>query len=164
MSVSHRSSLLGSAVLAGLLVAGLGACSGDDDDADAQRDESGEVTEGGDADVFEVGVGDCMGGDAPQGNVTSVQATPCEQPHESEIYFSHTIPGDTFPTDMTTIAEEQCMPAFQEFIGMPYEQSVIEVTTLEPTAESWSGGDRELLCVAVDPAGNVTGSLQGANR
>jgi hypothetical protein len=164
VSFSHRSSLLGSAVLAGLLVIGLGACSGDDDDSDAQRDESGDITEGGEADVFDIGVGDCMGGDAPQGNVTSVEAVPCDQPHDSEIYHSYTIPGDEFPGDMSTITQEQCLPAFQQFIGMAYEQSAIEVTTLEPTAESWEQGDRELLCVAVDPAGSVTGSLQGANR
>jgi Septum formation len=156
----HRpASLLGSAAIAGLLVVGLGACSDD-----PERDESGAVTEGGDESVFDVSVGDCMTDQASAGEVSDVPVVPCEQPHASEVFHTYEVPGDTFPGDFTQITTEQCMPAFQQFVGMAYEQSALEVTTLEPTSQTWAEGDRELVCIIVDPAGNVTGSLQGANR
>jgi hypothetical protein len=49
-------------------------------------------------------------------------------------------------------------------VGMSYDQSALEVTWLEPTEESWEAGDRELVCLITDPAGQTTGSLEGANR
>jgi hypothetical protein len=159
LSIHRPASLLGSAAIAGLLVVGLGACSDD-----PERDESGAVTEGGDESVFDVAVGDCLTDQASAGEVSDVPVVPCEQPHASEVYHTYEVPGDTFPGDFTQITTEQCMPAFQQFVGMAYEQSALEVTTLEPTSQTWAEGDRELVCIIVDPTGNVTGSLQGANR
>jgi hypothetical protein len=62
------------------------------------------------------------------------------------------------------IVEDQCLVEFESFVGMPYDQSALEVTWLEPTEESWEAGDRELVCMITDPAGQTTGSLEGANR
>jgi hypothetical protein len=160
VSFIHRpASLLGSAAVAGLLVVGLGACSDE-----PERDESGEVTEGGEESVFDIAVGDCLNSQSAAGTVSELPVVPCTEAHDSEVFHIYNVPGDTFPGDFTQMRDEQCMPAFQTFVGLPYDQSVIEVTTLEPTAETWADGDRELVCIAVDPAGNVTGSLQGANR
>ena len=159
MFVSHRpASLLGSAAIAGLLVVGLGACSDE-----PERDEAGEVTEGGDESVFEVAVGDCMT-DSGSGSVTDLPVVPCEEPHVGEVFHTFDVPGDDFPGDFTQAEEEQCLPAFQEFVGMAYDQSALVYTTLTPTSQSWADGDREVVCIIQDPAGNTTGSLQGANR
>jgi hypothetical protein len=163
---SRALSALAVTALGSLLTAGLGACSGDDE-PEAQRDEStNEVSEAGQSDVFEMKVGDCLSGDAPTGEVASVPVVPCAEAHDSEIFFSYTIPDGEFPTTeaMSAITDEQCLGAFESFVGLPYDQSVLEVTTLEPTSESWAQGDRELLCIVVDPAGGVTGSLAGAAR
>lgn len=62
------------------------------------------------------------------------------------------------------IVEDQGLAEFESFVGMPYDQSALEVTWLEPTEESWEAGDRELVCMITDPAGQTTGSLEGANR
>jgi len=156
----HRpASLLGSAAIAGLLVAGLGACSDE-----PERDDAGEVTESGDESVFEIAVGDCMADQSATGEVSDVPLVPCTEPHSSEVYHTYQVPDGDFPGDFTQVTEEQCMPAFQEFVGLDYNSSVLEITTLEPTSETWADGDRELVCIIVDPAGNVTGSLEGANR
>lgn len=162
MSICHRiSSGVSSAAVTGLLLAGLGACSDD-----PERDESGEFTDSGDADVFTLAVGDCLSGESPTGDVGEVPVIPCDQPHESEIYFSYTFAGDEMPTPdaMAQTVDEQCLTAFQTFVGLPYDQSVLEITTLEPTTESWADGDRELLCLVFDPAGGVTGTLAAAGR
>jgi hypothetical protein len=157
---THRlASLLGSAAVAGPLALGLGACSDD-----PERDESGAVTEGGDESVFDIAVGDCMNDQSTGTQVSDVPVVPCTEPHASEVFHAYQVPGDTFPGDFTQIAEEQCKPAFQTYVGVAYDQSALEITTLEPSFETWADGDRELLCIVVDPAGSVTGSLQGANR
>jgi Septum formation len=162
MSVQCRTwSAVTSAAVSGLLVAGLGACSDD-----PERDETtGEFSESGEADVFDIAVGDCLS-DAVTGDVTEVPVTPCDQPHDSEVFFSYTMEDGPFPgpEGMSAATQEQCLPAFQSFVGRPYEQSALDVTTIEPTSQSWSEGDRELLCLVIDPAGPVTGSLEGANR
>jgi hypothetical protein len=159
LTIHRPASLLGSAAIAGLLVVGLGACSDD-----PERDESGAVTEGGDESVFDIAVGDCMSDQSATGEVADVPVVPCEEPHASEVFHTYEIPGDTFPGDFTQVTQEQCGPAFQQFVGVPAEQSALTLTWLEPTAQTWAEGDRELVCIVEDPAGNVTGSLQGAAR
>ena len=171
MHLPGRRSTVRSIALLCLVVAGLGACSDDGDDA-AQDDASettgapDESSGGEDTSVFDIGVGDCLTEDVAGAEVEEAPVVPCEQPHASEVYFAHTIEEESFPgaDGMERLVQEHCMPAFESFVGLAYDASVIEVTTLEPTEQSWEQGDRELLCLAVDPAGPVTGSLEGANR
>lgn len=147
-----------------VVVVGFGACS-DDDDGQAGQDETTGGTEE-DASVFDIAVGDCLTEDVAGGSVSEVPVVPCDQPHTSEVYLTYTIEEESFPgaDGIDRITQEQCMPAFETFVGRTYEESALEVTTLEPTSESWAQGDRELVCMVVDPAGEVTGSLEGANR
>lgn len=165
MSIQNRSArALVAAALAGLVAVGLGACSDDE----PERDETtGEITEAGDADVFSIKVGDCVTDEAAsQGEVQDVPVVPCDQPHASEVYLSYMIDTADLPdpATMESIVTEQCLGNFESFVGLPFEQSTLEVTYLEPTAGSWDQGDRELLCMVYDPAGDVTGTLQGAAR
>lgn len=166
MSIRPRSLRALGAALAGLALVGLAACGSDDDEPD--RDETtNEITEAGDADVFSIEVGDCMSDDAATtGEVSEVPVVPCEEPHASEVFYIHQIEAETLPdeTEMQALVEEQCVGNFESFVGMPYDTSALRVTWLEPTSGSWDGGDRELVCLVVDPAGDVTGSLAGAAR
>ena len=163
MSIQRPLSSLGAAAVAGLL--GLVACG---DDSGPDRDETtNEISEAGDAGVFDITVGDCLPDpNAATGEVQEVPVVPCSEPHGSEVYLSHIIDGDELPdaTEMEAIVNEQCIGNFESFIGLPYEQSALQVTWLEPTAGSWEAGDRELLCIASDPAGGVAGSLSGVAR
>ena len=149
--------VLGSAAAMGALALGLGACSDDPD-----RDETGAVTEAGDADVFQIEVGDCMSDQAAAtGEVSEVPVVPCTEPHDSEVYFSYTIPdADTFPGDFQEHVDTQCVPSSRRSSVSP--SSGLSLTWLEPTSESWDAGDRELLCIVADPAGGVTGTLPRA--
>jgi hypothetical protein len=152
---------LGIAAAAGVLVLGLGACSDE-----PERDETGAITEEGDADVFTLKVGDCLTDQAgATGEVSDVPVVPCEQPHDSEIYFAYIIPdAETFPGTFDEHINSQCVPQFETFVGVHPDSSALQLNWLEPTAQSWAEGDRELLCIVADPAGQVTGSLQGAAR
>jgi hypothetical protein len=119
-----------------------------------------------DANVFTLEVGDCLVDDTAEGEVREVPVVPCDQPHTSEIYYSHTLSGDTLPSqsEMEDIVDAECVSRFEGFVGIPYPDSALLVTWLEPTPGSWAAGDRELLCLASGPAGEVVGTLEGSNR
>jgi hypothetical protein len=150
------------------------ACSGDDDEDDASdsSEESQDETtttspEAEDTTVFQVEVGDCLASDpAGQGEVSEVPTVDCAEPHVSEVFHTATIEGDELPdaAAMEGIVNDECLTEFESFVGMPYAESALEATWLEPTADSWEQGDRELVCMVTDPAGETTGTLEGANR
>ena len=100
------------------------------------------------------------------GEVEQVPVVPCSEPHASELFHSYQIPATTLPTaaEMEAIVGEQCVGNFETFVGLAYEQSTLDVTWMEPKSGSWDDGDRELLCLVYDPAGDVTGSLAGVAR
>jgi uncharacterized RDD family membrane protein YckC len=121
----------------------------------------------GEVDVFDLKVGDCLADSAPRGEeVSSVQSVPCSEPHSEEIYAAVTLPEGDFPGTeaMDAQADELCAAEFESFVGLPYEESVLYLTYLTPTRESWSEGDREVICSVYDPAGEVSGSLRGVER
>ncbi len=70
------------AALAGLLLV---ACGGG-----AERGGSGDILEAGRLSVFSFRTGDCFNGFAA---VESVDAIPCDQPHEAEVYLLVDHPG-----------------------------------------------------------------------
>lgn len=125
----------------------------------APQDESGEV------DVFSVSVGDCIN-DFGSSEVTSVEAIDCALPHDYEVYSELTIPGDTFPggDQVTVLAQESCVTAFVDFVGLSYEESLLDFSYLAPTEQSWQAGDRLVSCLIIDPATQTSGSLAGAAR
>lgn len=119
-----------------------------------------------DENVFTLSVGDCLVEEGQEGEVREVPVVPCDQPHTSEVYYEHKIPGDTLPSEseMEDIVDAECVSRFEGFVGIPYPDSALLVTWLEPTPGSWAAGDRELLCLASGPPGEVVGTLEGSNR
>ena len=51
-------------------------------------------------------------------------------------------------------ADEGCTAEFTEFVGLDYQESVLEVLYYYPSAISWVF-DRTVVCVITDPAGEV---------
>ncbi|MBN9606527.1 MAG: septum formation family protein [Actinomycetales bacterium] len=133
------------------------------------RDDQGAVVESNDdASAFDVAVGDCM--NEPDGSsdvVETVPIVPCSQPHAYEAFASFRLDDGAFPGKDAVIAQadRDCTQAFPDFVGVAYEASTLDVTYYYPTEESWNGlGDREILCLIFDPAGEVSGSLEAAGR
>lgn len=163
--------------LAALVVTGavtLSGCSILDQFAPASvpaRDAAtGEVTQQTDnADVFQVRVGDCLNTGALDASteITDVPVVPCAEPHDDEVYHAFELADGEFPGEDAILAEADatCVAQFAEFIGLAYEQSTLDYWPMYPTEGSWENGDREVLCIAWDPAGEkVTGTLAGAAR
>lgn len=154
---------LGSFLLAAVVV--VGAC-GDDG---ASRDDQGNISDTGVLSVFSFRVGDCF--DDPASDTTEVaelSAVPCSQPHDNEIYYSFEMPDGDFPGSdaiMSTSADECLGSAFSEFVGITYDQSVLDVFPVNPTEASWAEGDRTVYCALfnIDLA-KLTGSARGTQR
>ena len=69
-----------------------------------------------------------------------------------------------FPGDDALFAQEAefCIAEFKSFVGLSYEESVLDFTYYHPSEESWLDGDRVVTCMIYDPGEQVTGSLRGA--
>jgi len=133
---------------------------------EAQRDTEGQVVEGNDStDVFTLRVGDCLNDADATEEVETVPTTPCDGPHDSEVYASVIMTEDSYPGQDAILerADAECLTEFEAFVGGGYNDSPYDFSYYFPTEGSWSEGDREILCVIYDPAGPVTGSLEGSS-
>lgn len=158
--------LCGTLSLSGCSVANLISTIAGGDKEPPRDDDTGEITEEGDLDVFSIAVGDCLG-ETPEGEVESVTAVPCSESHDGEVFYDFSLPDGEFPGDdaLVDAVYAGCDPAFETFVGLPYDESSLDYTYYAPTAESWAQlNDRLVSCVITDPNGPVTGSLQGAGR
>jgi hypothetical protein len=63
-----------------------------------------------------------------------------------------------------TIGADRCLEEFEAYVGIPYEDSVLEFDAyLYPTAETWGAGDREIVCAAYNlDLTPLTGSVKGS--
>ena len=138
-----------------------------------ERDEeTNQVTESGDVDVFELQVGDCLNlGDT--GELSSAAVVPCSEPHTEEIFHEFQLEDGDWPGEdaVEQAADEGCYGAFETFVGTPYEESTLDYVFLSPLESGWNDPgvkDRLVQCVIYEPtdegAADVTGSLEGAAR
>jgi hypothetical protein len=167
----RRGTVAGGLVALAVLLALGGCSSGDAEDAEAivQQDDSTPDTEATTDDsvgtestdaelpisVFELEVGTCF--DDPAfaadesstiGDTTAVQ---CFDPHDAEVFavvaFTQT-DEDDYPGEeaVQDYADDQCFDRFEDFVGIPYEESALDIATIWPTEDSWAEGDREAVC------------------
>ena len=116
--------------------------------------------------VFTLAVGDCFNGDY-EGGVRAVTFVDCAEPHESEVYASIMMDDGDFPGKDAVLAQADtdCHAEYGSFVGLSWEESVLNFGILFPSAESWALSDREILCIIYDPARTLTsGSLAGVAR
>ncbi|HEX5996724.1 MAG TPA: septum formation family protein [Jiangellales bacterium] len=148
------------ALAVGVLIAG---CSNG-----PERDsETGALVEATDVNVFDLRVGDCLDGFSDDPEISTVRAVPCSEEHTDEIMAAVDLSEeDEFPgvDAVKERAEETCHEQFEQFVGVPWDESQLDFGYLAPTEKSWSDGDREILCTIGDPHQAVTGTLRDTNR
>lgn len=151
------------AATAAAAVLALSACSDDE----PKRDSQGNVTEPATAaDVFDLRRGDCTGQTEDPSKVTTIDIVPCDEAHDQEVFAIIQIPGADFPGDqaLQAQAKKDCAAEFETFVGKAWQESELDFSWLQPTEQSWGQNDRALVCLVIDPAGPVTGTLKGAGR
>lgn len=127
----------------------LSACTPSSAQDTTVRDEEGVVVAEGEVGAFRIQVGDCLRG-IDVGLVESADAVSCDSSHQYEVYHSYLFPDGDYPGDTVigTTADEECLDAFEPFVGMDYATSVYGYTALQPVRESWDAvDDREVLCL-----------------
>jgi hypothetical protein len=119
----------------------------------AERDETGIISEAGDLTVLDLRVGDCFDDPgAPTGtetaDVSSVDAKPCSEPHDFEVFHRFDLTSEELPSQDVLLSEieEQCLAAFEPYVGSAYETSELDVIYMWPTLGSWKAGDRSIVC------------------
>ncbi|MBW3536345.1 MAG: septum formation family protein [Actinobacteria bacterium] len=139
-----------------------GAC-GDDEPT---RDESGSISETDDVTPNSLQVGDCFNDpDESATEVTSLEAVPCDEPHDNEIFHVFDLEGDDFPgeDEVKRLGMEGCEAEFEGYVGTPLAESGLAIVPVTPTEGSWeSTDDRTILCAAYNSDGApLTGSVEG---
>jgi hypothetical protein len=161
-----------------LLAGGLAACSGPIavDDSNPQTPTSTPApvaspeapappsTETSTESVFALDVGECLNDDGRL-FVEDVPKVDCGVPHDFEVFASLELTSADFDLIGTkTEAEEACKGPYAEFVGLAFDDSVLDLMTFHPTANSWMLGDRRVSCLIGDPGVQTVGSLRGALR
>jgi hypothetical protein len=120
--------------------------------------------------VLDLEVGQCITDETPEGEqVTSVPVVECSEPHAGEIYALPQLPDGEFPGEQAVSdqGDQLCSgQAFQDYVGVAYQESEIFYSALLPSTETWAEGDREIVCILANQDGSplAPGSLRGANR
>ncbi|MFB4352056.1 septum formation family protein [Microbacterium sp. LS_15] len=156
-AVALSVALTGCSALNGILGGGSG---------DADRDEeTGQVTESSNIDIFSLKLGDCKMASAT-GLIEDADVVPCDQPHDEEVYYEITMDDGEFSEEAIDTASQECIgDAYTNFVGIGFQDSTLEVYPITPTQQTWDQlNDRVVQCVISDPAGQTTGSLKGAAR
>ena len=135
----------------------------------ADRDATGNIVDGGTVNPFTIRLGDCFNdtgalGSEEAGEVSSLPGVPCSEPHDNEVYAVFDVSFDSFPGDdqMADTAFEHCLEHFSDFVGVDYESSILDITALYPSSQSWSTqNDREVVCAVFEMNGEkLTGSAK----
>ena len=105
--------------------------------------------------VFGLKVGQCF--DDPDNmsamdDVSDVEMIDCGKPHNNEIYALFDMPDGSFPgvSVVEDVALEGSHDAFDPYVGLDYESSVLDFSCLTPTPSSCEQGDQEVVCISYD--------------
>jgi hypothetical protein len=140
-------------------LASLTSCSGDK----LTRDDSGNVVKRGTENIFEVKVGDCTKEELKE-EATEIALVPCTEPHTHEAYFAVDYVGDAYPGSaaLEVFAEQQCVGAFADYVGVELSQSNFYFTFLYPSVTTWqSKNDRQVVCFVVSRDEVLVASVKG---
>lgn len=115
--------------------------------------------------VFGLEVGDCF--DDPDASQTDeVPIVDCEQPHDNEVFaiVQHpAAPDEPYPGRDAVIAtgNELCEAQFAPYVGRDYAASRLYIQLIITSDETWSKGDREIVCALYEADG---GKMRGSRR
>ncbi|GGI03877.1 septum formation family protein [Egicoccus halophilus] len=134
----------------------------------ADRDDDGAIVEAGAVTADDLRVGDCFDDEGTFETDETVQfeavaGVPCTEPHDNEVFHEFELTGESLPSEeeIFTQVDAACLPAFDAFVGLAYEESELDLFPMWPTADSWRLGDRTATCALFALDGST---LQGSMR
>ncbi len=111
--------------------------------------------------------GECTD-DSLTGSIGDIETVDCDEPHQAEAFAQFDIDGDDFPgtEEIQTEGAEGCQgDRFEEYVGVPYPESIFLANGIVPSEESWDAGDRTVICVigGTTDGADLEGSAEGAD-
>lgn len=133
----------------------------------ADRDDSGAIVGSGEVGGTDLKVGDCF--DLPEGDFMAANAQPCNEPHDVELVgiVTHPAPDDApLPSEEEFIdaARTGCLDSFRDYVGISFQQSKLDMTTVTPAPDGWEAGDRQIQCVVLASRGKLDASVRDSER
>jgi hypothetical protein len=93
----------------------------------------------------------------------------CRRPHDGEVFATHFHQADAeapFPgtTEMARWSNVACHGSFEDFVGTAYELSALEIGTIRPDLDTWTGEGvhREVICYLYAPGAQLSGPMFGS--
>lgn len=111
MRTRRALALAGSAVALSVALTGCSALNGilGGGSGDADRDEdTGQVTESANIDIFSLKLGDCKMASA-SGLIEDADVVPCDEPHDEEVYYEITMDDGEFSEENIDTASQECI-------------------------------------------------------
>lgn len=160
----------GSLIATALIVGGCGLVGGGDSQSDeTTRNETGQIVEAGEVGVNALKLGDCFNNnpvdpEADVVDVLTVQAVPCSEPHDNEVYYLGALPETAYPGEdlVDELVLDQCLTVFEAFAGVSYEDSRLDIGRIFPSEANWADEDRGYICLVYDlDMERLEGSMRG---
>ena len=111
-------------------------------------------------------VGACVNTSDFEGEITEIPTVDCSEEHDAQVFHTFDMDDGDFPGDdaISTAVEEQCLPAFEEFVGADYQESSLDINFIGPSQDTWDqADDREVICVLYTMDGSTsTESFEGS--
>jgi hypothetical protein len=122
--------------------------------SEPERDDTGQITQGGSLNVTDIRDGDCLNGLDNSGQVSQVDAVPCEDRHDGEVVAVFDLPPGPYPGEAEVVRASGA--GCRERIAARVESSPLReslgLLTLHPLERSWSR-DRTVLCIVTSSSG-----------
>lgn len=161
---------IGTLALAAVAISGCGLLGGGDPQADdTTRDDAGQIVDAGEVGVNALKLGDCFDDNPVESgsevvDVLTVQAVPCSEPHDNEVYYLGALPETDYPgADLVDeLVLDQCLTVFEAFAGISYDDSRLDIGRIFPSEANWADDDRGYICVVYDvDLEKLEGSMRG---
>ncbi len=111
-------------------------------------------------------VGACLQAESVTGGeVEEIPTVDCSEAHDAQVVASFQARDGAYPDDAEweQIVVDGCLAGFEEFVGVSFEESALELQDLTPVEEGWEAGDREVICVAfLSDGSQTTESFEGS--
>jgi hypothetical protein len=143
-------------------------------DDDAERDDEGRVTRPEDIAAHNLRVGDCANdpgfaalGPSDTVETYQVEAVPCAEPHDFEVFHGFDLPDGAYPGEEAVYreADTKCYQEVRRFLGGPRGAARLGVGYYYPQEMSWRlYDDRKVLCVIGEEGEKTSGTLRGTGR
>lgn len=119
----------------------------------------------------DLAVGDCFDTvDEPAVRDLAVWRIDCEQPHRFEVYdvLDYDGPREGGYPGVETVqdwSEQACYERFEDFVGVRWTVSELDLQVWWPSSDSWAIGDESVICtVRPDGTQRLSGSQRGSQR